>query len=49
MSGAPDWLKEHRELEYLRAAAMQGNQSKHAKKKRIKERYRKLREVQRGN
>lgn len=48
MSGTPEHIKVHRELEYLRAAGTvpkkQGKKQKEARK-RVRERYKKLREV----
>lgn len=44
----PDWLVAHRELEYLRAAGSvpkKQNAKQRAARKRVKERYKKLREV----
>lgn len=51
MTGPPDWLVEHRELEYLRAVGNSG-QKKNGKRGKtskgyIKERYKKLRQVSR--
>lgn len=47
MSGTPEHIKVHRELEYLRAAGTKGKRKKKSKeqKQREKERYKKLREV----
>lgn len=57
MSGAPDWLIAHRELQYLRAAASATKRKSRRKKKGKKEvplsyvanRYEKLKEVKDGN
>jgi len=48
MAGAPEWLKAHRELEYLRSVGnvpkKAGKKQKEARK-RVKQRYKKHREV----
>lgn len=57
MSGAPEWLIAHRELQYLRAAASATKRRSRRKKKGKKDvplryvadRYEKLKEVNNGN
>lgn len=59
MSGIPEWLKEHRELQYLRAAASSTKRPRRGKREKKKRknhageeyvdlRYRKLKEGEEG-